>query len=139
MSEIHDGGCVCGKVRYRTIGAPIIAVACHCAFCQKRTGSAFSEPAFFKAENVEFSGISRTTYEHRSDESARWLRMEFCPACGTTVGWTSERRPGVRGVSAGTFDDPNWVKIQRHIWTRSAQSWITFPTDVQCFEAAAPT
>jgi len=22
-----------------------------------------------------------TTYEHRSDESSRWLRFEFCPAC----------------------------------------------------------
>jgi hypothetical protein len=64
--------------------------------------------------------------------------MEFCPRCGTTVMWTVERRPGVRGIAGGTFDDPNWFKIQRHIWTRSAQRWISMPTDVERFEKGSP-
>jgi hypothetical protein len=53
--------------------------------------------------------------------------------------WTAERRPGVRGIAGGTFDDPNWFRIQRHIWTRSAQSWIPIPTDAECFEKGSPT
>jgi hypothetical protein len=87
---------------------------------------------------VQMSGGPLVTYEHRSDESNRWLRLEFCPRCGTTVSWTAERRPGVRGIAAGTFDDPAWVKIQRHIWTRSAQPWISVPADVECFDKGSP-
>ena len=138
MPEIHEGGCVCGNVRYRTTGAALLATACHCKFCQRRTGSAFSEPAFFKIEQVQLSGGEMATYEHRSDESGRWLRMEFCPRCATTVTWTAQRRPGVRGISSGTFDDPDWLKFQRHIWTRSAQPWVTIPAHAQCFERGAP-
>jgi len=60
------------------------------------------------AENVEYAGPAPTTFEHQSDESGRWLRFEFCPRCGTTVGITGEKRPGRRAVMGGTFDDPNW-------------------------------
>ena len=139
MSDIHEGGCLCGNVRFRTVGDPIMATICHCKFCQRRTGSAFSEPVIFKMEQIEFSGGPRSTYEHHSDESQRWLRMDFCPRCGTTVSWTAERRPGTRGINGGTFDDPNWVQIVRkHIWTRSAQRWIVIPADVECFEKGSP-
>jgi hypothetical protein len=138
MNDVHEGGCLCGGVRYKTFGAPLLATVCHCTFCQRRTGSAFSEPVMFKEENVAFSGSPRVTYEHRSDESGRWLRMEFCPRCGTTVGWTVERRPGVRGIAGGSFDDPDWVRITRHIWTRSAQHWIVMPADVECLEKGSP-
>ena len=138
MSTIHEGGCACGDVRYRTVGEPVLATVCHCRYCQKRTGSAFSEPVMFRVEQVEFSGRSRTIYEHRSDESGRWLRMEFCPHCGTTVSWTAQRRPGMRGISGGTFDDPDWVGSRKHIWTRSVQQWMLIPKDAECFEKGAP-
>ena len=65
---------MCGSVRYRTVGEPMLATVCHCTFCQRRTGSAFSEPVIFKTEQVEFSGGRLATYEHRSDESQRWPR-----------------------------------------------------------------
>jgi len=139
MDDIHEGGCLCGNVRYRATGAPMLATVCHCKFCQRRTGSAFSEPVLYKMDQVQVSGGPLVTYEHRSDESNRWLRMEFCPRCGTTVMWTAERRPGVRGIAGGTFDDPYWFRIQRHIWTRSAQPWVAIPADVECFEKGSST
>ncbi len=47
---------------------------------------------------------------------------------------TLERNPGVRVVSGGTFDDPRWFKVERHIWTHSAHDWIVFPPDVAKYE-----
>lgn len=38
----RDGGCRCGEIRFRLTGAPFLTSACHCAGCQKMTGSAFS-------------------------------------------------------------------------------------------------
>jgi hypothetical protein len=80
-----EGGCVCGAVRYRVNGMPGIALACHCKFCQRRTGTAFASLAYFLEADVEVLQGEMTEYEQRSDESGRWQRMQFCPRCGTTV------------------------------------------------------
>jgi len=133
MADAHEGGCVCGAVRYRARGEPIVAMACHCTFCQQRLGSAFALAAYFDETSIEFTQGQLTQYEHRSDESGRWLRMEFCPRCGTTLTHTAEVRPGLRSLALGTFDDPDWIKIERHIWARSKRSWVSIPSDVAVF------
>jgi hypothetical protein len=45
-----EGGCRCGRVRFRLSGAPIFTGACHCRGCQKMTGSAFSVSGAWPAE-----------------------------------------------------------------------------------------
>jgi hypothetical protein len=57
MAEIHEGGCLCGAVRYRVAGEPTAAGVCHCNFC--RRGTYFTEAA------VEFISGARKTYEYR--------------------------------------------------------------------------
>ena len=76
------------------------------------------------------------TYEYRAEESQRWVRTEFCPLCGTLVTWTAEAAPGGRGIAGGTFDDPNWLKLEKHGLTRSAQHWVVFPADVELYETS---
>ena len=134
MPEIHEGGCLCGSVRYRAEGKPARVSVCHCMDCQRRTGSAFAVVAHFKHGNLEVTGGPLSTYEYRTDESHRWIRLEFCPRCGTTVTLTAEQSPGGRTVSGGTFDDPSWLTIERHLWTRSAVGWMTYPPGVETFE-----
>lgn len=133
MAKPGDGGCVCGAVRYRVQAPPQAGLVCHCRWCQRRTGSAFAFVAYFHEADVEFLQGTMTRYEHRSDESGRWLRIEFCPVCGTPVTHTTELRPGIRGISAGTLDDPDRFGIDRHIWTRSARPWVTIPQDVDVY------
>lgn len=137
MPDVHEGGCLCGALRYRVRGNPLNTFVCHCTFCQRRTGSAFSLVIVFGDGQVEMSGSTITEYEHRSDESHRWVRLQFCNRCGTTVSGTLEHAPGARVISGGTFDDPNWLRLDHHIWTRSAQHWMAFPTDVERFEQAS--
>jgi len=48
-----------------------------------------------------------TTYEHRSDETDRWLRFEFCP------------------------------KPQRFGWFRSAHPWVRPPEGVEIVQTSA--
>jgi len=134
MLGVHDGGCLCGAVRYRVEGAPLRAQACHCRYCQRRTGSAGAVVVAFKAEQVELNGATLSEYEHRSDESGRWLRNQFCARCGTTLIVTLERNPSLRIVSGGSFDDPNWFELERHIWTRSAPHWMCFCPAIERFE-----
>ncbi len=131
---IHEGGCVCGAVRYRVKNAPARTSACHCRFCQRRTGSAFGIGAYFREADVEILGGELKTYEHRSDETQRWLRMQFCPRCGATVTWTAEALPGMRAIAGGSFDDPKWLRIERHAWLRSAHPGSAVPEGVERLE-----
>ena len=102
MTDIHAGGCLCGNARYWSAD-------------------------FFPEENVEFTAAAPATFEYRSDESGRWLRSKFCPRCGTAIVLAAERRPGQLAIAGGTFDDPEWFTIDRHIWTRSKLRWMRLP------------
>ncbi len=138
MDETHTGGCACGAVRYRVTGQPVLGSVCHCKFCQRRLASAFAMFAIFEEKNVTITQGDLVECEHRSDESGRWLKMNFCPTCGTTVYHTSEFRPGMKSVAAGTLDEQNWFKIGRHIWTQSKLPWVTIPEGVEAFPKGPP-
>ena len=131
---IHAGGCQCGAVRYRVDGAALFGTVCHCRFCQRRLASAFAVLATFDEDQVTLLQGELAEREYRSDESGRWLRMCFCPGCGTTVSHSAELRPGKRTIAAGTFDEPAWFAIDRHIWVRSKLPWVTIPAGVAQYE-----
>jgi hypothetical protein len=137
MVEAHEGGCLCGTHRYRAQGDPARVSVCHCTFCQRRTGSACAIAVSFAEEDVEITGNDLGVYEHISDESHLKIWLHFCRRCGTTVSAKLERFPAGRVIFGGTFDDPNWINIERHIWTRSAPHWFNFPENVPCFEKSA--
>jgi hypothetical protein len=138
LTDQHEGGCVCGAVRYTTRGEPLRVTVCHCTWCQRRTGTAFAVEPVFNDAQVEIRG-ELTKYRHISDESGRWLDLEFCPRCGTNIGFTLEWRPGLRLIDAGTFDDPGWIRTDRHqfryIFLRSAQDWSRVPEGADCYHA----
>lgn len=131
-----EGGCLCGKVRFTVNGEPVRTFACHCRFCQRVTGSAFYAESIFPMEAVRFNDGERRRYEHRSDSSGKRVYVHFCPSCGSTLGLTFERWPDVHGISRGCLDDPDAVQVTSHIWTRSAQTGVVLPADVDCFAEA---
>ena len=137
MDSPREGGCVCGAVRYRVTNAPFRTGVCHCKFCQRRTGSAFGVGVYFRKDDFQLLRGELKSYEHRSDETERWLKMEFCPKCGTTVTWTLEAFPDGRGVAGGSFDDSSWLRIERHSWTRSKQHWVPIPPEVPTFKKSS--
>ena len=111
-------------------------MVCHCKFCQRCTGSAFAVWPTFAQGEVELSGVL-ASYEHRSDESGRWIRLNFCPRCGTTVTSTFEKGPEEIAILAGTFDATDWITVDRHVWTRSKHDWISIPDGVPAYERSS--
>ena len=133
----RQGGCVCGAVRYQAAGEPARSSVCSCTFCQRRTGSAFGFGAYFPEAQVKILKGELKAFEHRSDETGRWLRFEFCPKCGTQVTWTIEAMPGLRGIGVGTLDDPKAIRPMRFGWFRSAHSWVKPPEDMEIVQTSA--
>lgn len=137
--RVHEGGCLCGSMRFRIHGDPIRTLVCHCRFCQRMTGSTSYAEALFPFDAVEFSGAPTSQYEHLSQGSGKMVHVHFCSRCGTSLALTFERWPQYRAISRGSFDDPNWVTVGSHIWTDSAQSGVTLPADTDCFPEARAT
>ena len=77
-------------------------------------------------------------YRQVSDESGRWLEVEFCRRCGTKLGFTLEAAPGIRTLPAGTFDDPAWIRTDavkiRHVYLRSRREWSDLSPSVEQYE-----
>ena len=70
-------------------------------------------------------------------DTGRRVESEFCEVCGTTVTFTLELRPGLRGIAGGTFDQPTfWYDVETFIFTRSKPEWLTIPDGWEIHETA---
>ncbi len=136
MTDIHEGGCVCGRVRFRTHGKPTRVSACACRWCQKRTGSAFGVSVYFEEENVEILQGKLKKFHTKSD-TGRKVESEFCEDCGTTVTFRLELRDGWRGIAGGTFDQPTfWYDVETFIFARTKPDWVAIPDGMDWHKTA---
>ena len=132
MSHTHEGGCLCGSVRYQVTGTPEVASICHCRYCQLRSGSAFGISVYFAQDQVQLGDGAVKTHE-LTTASGRAFDTRFCTECGTTVWWTIGTRPNSIGISGGTFDPPSfWYAIGREVFTRSSAAFISIQSPEQC-------
>jgi hypothetical protein len=134
----HEGGCLCGFIRYTAKAKPLRVTICHCRFCQRATGSAFLvEPIFAKSDFDVISGKPKV-YRHRSAGSGKMVDVHFCAECGTKLFLSFERFPDVVGAYGGTFDDPNWFEVSaenaRHIFLSAAQRGTIVPAGFKCYD-----
>ena len=139
----HEGGCLCGRVRFQAGSPPARITICHCRFCQRATGSAYLvEPIFAKSEFAVIKGKAKT-YQHRSEGSGKLVHVHFCDHCGTKLYLTFERFEDVVGVYGGTFDDPNWFERtpenSKQIFLNAAQHGTVIPAGVNTFSEHATT
>lgn len=127
----HEGGCLCGAIRYEVTGNPIRVTYCHCKYCQRSTGSAFAVEPIFQRSKFKISTGRPTTYGHTSAGSGRRVTANFCSTCGTKLFLDLERVPDNVAVYGGTFDNPNWFErtpeISRHIFLNYAQKGTVIP------------
>ncbi len=132
MSELLEGGCACGWVRYRLGSGPLFVHCCHCLNCQRQTGSAFVINLLIEANRVEMlAGDPRPVEVPREDGSAQ--RIFRCPNCQVAV-FSEYGRPELRYVRAGTLDQPSAITPDVHIFTQSKVDWIAIPEATPAFE-----
>lgn len=117
---MHQGSCLCGAVRYE-ISAPITLVThCHCSMCRKAHGAAFGSHATIAREKFRFTAGEDSVTRYASSPG---VERSFCAHCGSTLQWSSDRRPDDIAIAAGTLDTPLAPPPQRHIYTDSRASW----------------
>ncbi|HEX8668453.1 MAG TPA: GFA family protein [Allosphingosinicella sp.] len=121
-----DGGCECGRVRYRLRVDPIFVNCCHCRQCQKLTGSAFALNAMVERENVELLAGSDALVE---EEGTR------CSGCRVLL-WGTLPMFGdaILFLRGGTLDEGERLTPDAHFFVRSKHPWVTPPAGVPAFE-----
>ncbi|MFO1106384.1 MAG: GFA family protein [Amaricoccus sp.] len=98
----REGGCRCGRVRFRVTAPPLVTVACHCRGCQRMTASAFSLSAPFPRDGFAvIEGEPVIGGLHGADAQHYF--------CGWCMSWCYSRIQGLEfmvNVRASLFDDP---------------------------------
>jgi hypothetical protein len=139
MSETEPslvGGCLCGAIRYRITGEPVIVSQCCCKDCQKATGTGHTTIIVIERSQMDMRGEPRT-YTNLGDTGGKVTR-HFCGVCAGRL-YTSGDLPGDKIiVQAGSLDDPNQVRPTSVIYMKDAPVWDFFDPDIPKFEAMRP-
>ena len=138
MTPSLEGGCRCGRVRYRAALEPMPkAYACHCLDCQTWSGSAFSVQVLLAEDQLTVTG-EPALFELTSSDGQRISRQRACPVCFTRVCNTNSARPGMAALRAGTLDRSDELTLVAHIWTKRKLGGIDIPEGVPAWEEGAP-
>jgi hypothetical protein len=133
---VHEGGCLCGAVRYRAVGSPLAVVICHCANCQRNTSSAFSVNCLFPKGALSITRGVPSIYEDKGDSGKSVIRV-FCGICGSALESRSVFSTDYAVIKAGTFDDPGQFIPGTEVYCRSAVPWWIKGTDRKCYEVVS--
>ncbi len=133
MSEIFEGGCSCGAVRYRLTARPMFTHCCHCLDCQKQTGGAFAINALIETDRIEVLSGEPAIVEMPSP-SGRGHEIHRCPICQVALWSNYGRRFYLRFVRVATLDSPHAIEPDVHIFVRSKAPWLHLPDGARAFE-----
>ena len=120
-TEKVTGGCLCGAVRYETIGEHFSVIHCHCSSCRRHTGAPVVTLVGFKKDQVRFTKGERRIYE-----SSPGVGRAFCGQCGTPLTWEGDGGdlgPLVE-LHISTFDDPSAFTPQSHLHHGERIAWF---------------
>lgn len=125
MSAAHEGGCLCGAVRYRAEGVPTNVNYCHCRMCRRGSGAPVVAWATFPLTHFAWTK-GAPTIRRSSDIAVRG----FCSTCGTALLWQGDATPDSLDITLGSLDRPEAIAPQEHLWTESAVPWLRIEDDL---------
>lgn len=119
MSGVHEGGCLCGHVRFRVEGEPVEPVGnCHCRVCQKASGAAYMTWAIYPQAPVTWLRAQPKWFR-----STDFAERGFCPACGSPVAIHDFDHNTV-DLPIVLFDNSDALRPVNDIWLQSRIDWV---------------
>ena len=115
---MREGGCLCGAIRYRVEGEPVISGICHCVTCRKAASAPVLPFATFGAGRFTFTGGMPVLYR-----SSLRVTRDFCGQCGSLLTYRTDDDPGVIDVMLCSLDDPHAFPPDRHVWVSHRVQW----------------
>ena len=119
MSQLWEGGCLCGAVRFRAEGAPKWTIWCHCQSCRKHSGAPASAFASFHEAAVKVTKGEITKFP-----SSPGVLRGFCSRCGSTLTCQGDRSPGELHFHVGAFDQPELLGPTAEFYAEERLPWV---------------
>ncbi|KAF2664314.1 glutathione-dependent formaldehyde-activating enzyme [Microthyrium microscopicum] len=132
-----EGGCACGKVRYRLEVEPFAVHACHCRHCQKESGSAYQLNYGIETANITFTTPKENLIVvMKPSETGEGLPMARCATCYICIYHQNPiMGPAGSFVKVGTLDEiPSWIRPISHLFVRSKLPFVVIPEDVKTWQ-----
>ncbi len=132
MDEKHvTGRCLCGAIRYRLEGEPIVFQYCHCSRCRKVSGSAHSANIMIRPEQLSWLQGEEFLQSY-IPENTRHFATSFCKQCGASMPWLAKTGQAMV-VPAGSLDeDPGYKPVQNIFWD-SKSDWYQPVSELPCY------
>ena len=124
----HAGGCACGRLRFRSLAAPVDSGYCHCRICQRTSGAPLLAYVSFPVAAFAYTAGTPSRYASSASGS-----REFCSACGTQIAFRRSADAVTVDVNVGAMDEPAAYPPARHIWCESAIPWLRFADSLPRF------
>lgn len=123
MSDLRrKGGCLCGNITFEATLCEEEVHVCHCNICQKWSGgSAFSVQC---EKDWHIQGEENMTWF----DSSEWAQRSFCSKCGAHLLFRM-KDGSYHGVSAGTMDNVEGLKLGMHIFIDKKPDYFDFSGD----------
>jgi hypothetical protein len=125
--------CACGRVEVTVAGEPGHVYACHCDFCQRRSGNVFIASASFREDQVvSITGETRCYNGLEVDGVGALglpdgINYRFCGVCGSSIYFdmiypvTGER---FFTIALGCFVEPVYPPPGTEFFTKFRHPWV---------------
>lgn len=117
-ATVHEGGCMCGAVRYRLHGPFTYSAHCHCRSCQRAVGAGYVTYSAVEPENFEIIKGEMTIFH-----SSPGVNRGFCNKCGTSLSYSGDDWTDYAIMSA-TLDDPSAAVPTTNAYTKDKLPWV---------------
>lgn len=130
-TDLIQGGCYCGAVRYEIQGPIRGVVNCHCTRCTRLNG--------------HFGGHSKAPKEKitiTQSEGLKWFKISdvarraFCRECGSGLFWDHIEQDAF-GIVAGSLDAPTGLTTIGHIFVSDKADFYEITDDLPQFSGSS--
>ena len=131
-TRITKGGCLCGAIRYQTLGQPEGSGYCHCRSCRRHTGAPIVAYVVFRADQVEWLNRAPERFA-----SSKGINRAFCADCGTPLTWEgSYDGKDLIEFHISTLDHPEQFPPNEHTHYGERITWLETDDDLPKFHAS---
>jgi len=127
---IWTGSCLCGAIRYRTLGPLRPVIACHCVQCRKTSGHYVAATSVAR-DRIEIEGAPVWF------ASSSAARRGFCGTCGSNLFWDGVGQN--ISIHAGSLDGETGLALAGHIFCADKGDYYEIGDDLPTAPQADPT